>query len=127
MSQLKEDKYKDLYASKCEVLNTYKNKAVVKVSESENLIAKKIGQINSGDKVNVFKMPILAKSDEIFIYLSPLYYLFLGFVFGFLLKNDLFHYLLILGLSILGIIQLLVIRNIYQKLPGTKYVAVREK
>lgn len=118
-------KYKNLYAKDCEVLEIYRNKVIVKVSENKNLIAKKIGSIKRGEKVNLFKIPVINKFVEIFIYLSPIYYLFLGFIFGFLFYNQTYHYLLILGMSILGFIQLFVLKYIIKKLPSNFYIAVK--
>jgi positive regulator of sigma E activity len=123
----KKNKYKDLYAENCEVLDLYRNKAVVKLSEKENLIVKKIGNIKKGDKVEVFVKPTLSRVEEILIYISPAYYLFLGLVFGFLLGNDLYHYLLILGMTLLGFVQLFALRLLIKKVPETSYVAINKE
>ena len=123
----RKEKYKDLFAEDCEVVEIYRNKAVVKISETKNLITKKIGDIKKGDRVNLFKLKTLTRFTEVFIYLSPLYYLFLGFMFGFLFYNHNYHYLLMLGMSILGFVQLFVLRHITNKLPSSYYVSVKNK
>lgn len=123
----RKEKYKDLFAKDCEVLETYRNKAIVKVSENENLIAKKIGSIKKGETVNLFKMQSVTKFIEVFIYLSPIYYLFLGFVFGFLFYNQNYHYLLMLGMSVLGFVQLFILRYMANKIPPNFYVAVKNE
>lgn len=121
--------YKDLYAKNCEILEVLRNKVVVKISSDETLIARKIGNLKRGDKVNIYEAPFLDRMDEVLIYSSPLYYLFLGIVFGFLFPVDTYstyHFLLIIGLTFLGFIQLFVIRNILKKQPKTKFIALDE-
>lgn len=124
----KNDKEKDeLYAKNCEVLEIFRDKAVIKVSEDDTLIARRIGKIKKGDKVDVYKRPILDKVDEVLIYLSPLYYLFLGIVFGFLLPSNIYatyHYLFVLSLTILGFAQLFIIKNYLKKRPNAKFIAL---
>ena len=124
MKYNKKNKYKDLYASNCEVLDLYKNKAIVKISEKENLIAKKIGNVKKGDKVAIFVKPDLRRIEEILIYISPAYYLLLGLIFGFLFHNDLYHYILIVGMTLIGFIQLFALKFIIKKAPETFYVAI---
>ncbi|MDD4110753.1 MAG: SoxR reducing system RseC family protein [Clostridia bacterium] len=125
MRKIKKEKYNELIADNCEVLDLYKNKVVVKISKKEKLIAKKIGILKKGDKVKVYKKPALSKIEQIFIYISPVYYLILGFVFGFLFNNDLFHYLFILGATVLGFIQLFILKYFTEKAPSTVYVAIK--
>lgn len=126
MKKLKREKLGDLVANKCEVLELYKNKVIVKVADKESLIAKKNGNIKKGDKVNIFKKNLLSRTEEFFIYVSPVYYMILGFIFGFLLSNDLFHYLLILGATVLGFVQLFILKHfLIEKAPSTIYVAVK--
>lgn len=126
MKKLKREKLGDLVANKCEVLELYKNKVIVKVADKESLIAKKIGNIKKGDKVNIFKKNLLSRTEEFFIYVSPVYYMILGFIFGFLLSNDLFHYLLILGATVLGFVQLFILKHfLIEKASSTIYVAVK--
>src|SRR5574344_3018354 len=124
---VKQEKYKDLVAKDCEILDLYRSKVVVKISEKENLIAKKIGKLKKGDRVNIFKMQTVNKVEEILIYISPVYYMILGFIFGFLFSNDLFHYLLVLGMTILGFAQLFILKFVVQKLPLSFYVSVNKE
>lgn len=126
MNKIKREKYKDLVAESCEVLDLYKNKAIVNVSDKENLIAKRIGRIKKGDKVNLFKMQTINRIDEILIYISPVYYMILGFIFGFLFNHDLYHYLLILGLTLIGFIQFFVLKYLIKKMPLYYYVAINK-
>ena len=127
MRKNKKEKFSDLVVSNCEVLELYKNKVIVKVANKENLIAKKIGNIKKGDMVNIFKKPVLTRTEEFFVYVSPVYYLILGFIFGFFFNNDLFHYLLILGATVLGFIQLFILKHfIIEKAPSIVYVAIKK-
>lgn len=123
---MRKEKYENLYASDCEVVELYRNKAVIKISEKENLIAKKIGKVKKGDKVKIYKKEIIGRFEEILIYISPLYYLFLGFVFGFLFYNDLYHYLLILGMTVIGFAQLFGLRTLFRKATPVAYIAVTD-
>lgn len=125
--EIQKDEHQDLYASDCEILEVFKNKVLVKVSDNESLVASKIGKIKKGEKVDIYKKPFLDRADEILIYLSPLYYLFLGIVFGFLFPKDTYatyHYLLIVGLTFVGFIQLFLIRYRLKKMPKTRFVAL---
>lgn len=120
----KKKKYDNIFVENCEVLEVYKRKAIIKVAEKENLIVKQIGKLKKGDKVNVYSQATVSRIEEIFVYLSPIYYVIIGIIFGLLFNNDLYHYLLILGLSFMGFMQLFGLRALIKKMPSVIYLAV---
>ncbi len=116
----------ELVEKDCRILDVYRNKVIVNCSTGK-LITERLEEVKKGDIVEVYKIPFLGKITEILIYLSPLYYLLIGFGLGFLFGNDLYHYLLTVGAMILGIVQMIICKFWLNKSPKYKYVARKQK
>ena len=110
----------NIFKKNCEILEIYKNNVLVKAGD-EKFVAKTTEQLNKQDVVNLYKK--LAKNEiNIFVYLLPIMLFILGFGFGFLFKTELYHFLLILGVTFLGLIVLVIVRVYFLKRNKIKYI-----
>ena len=110
----------NIFKKNCEILEIYKNNVLVKAGD-EKFVAKTTEQLNKQDVVNLYKK--LAKNEiNIFVYLLPIMLFILGFGFGFLFKTELYHFLLILGVTFLGLIVLVIVRVYFLKKNKIKYI-----
>ena len=110
----------NIFKKNCEILEIYKNNVLVKAGD-EKFVAKTTEQLNKQDVVNLYKK--LAKNEiNIFVYLLPIMLFILGFGFGFLFKNELYHFLLVLGVTFLGLIVLVIVRVYFLKRNKIKYI-----
>ena len=110
----------NIFKKNCEILEIYKNNVLVKAGD-EKFVAKTTEQLNKQDVVNLYKK--LAKNEiNIFVYLLPIMLFILGFGFGFLFKTELYHFLLVLGVTFLGLIVLVIVRVYFLKRNKIKYI-----
>lgn len=115
-------KEKEIFKENCTVLEA--NEKVVLVSSGEEkFVAKSNENLEVGQKVNLLKAPFLKSSLEIFIYMIPMITFLFGFGFGFFFEEELYHFLLVIGTTIFGLICLIVIKIFLSKIPTNKYIA----
>ncbi len=115
-------KEKEIFKENCTVLEA--NEKVVLVSSGEEkFVAKSNENLEVGEKVNLLKAPFLKSSLEILIYMIPMITFLFGFGFGFFFEEELYHFLLVIGTTIFGLICLIVIKIFLSKIPTNKYIA----
>lgn len=115
-------KEKEIFKENCTVLEA--NEKVVLVSSGkEKFVAKSNEKLEVGEKVNLLKAPFLKSSLEILIYMIPMITFLFGFGFGFFFEEELYHFLLVIGTTIFGLICLIVIKIFLSKIPTNKYIA----
>ena len=113
---------KEILKENCTVLEA--NEKVVLVSSGEEkFVAKSNEKLEVGEKVNLLKAPFLKSSLEILIYMIPMITFLFGFGFGFFFEEELYHFLLVIGTTIFGLICLIVIKIFLSKIPTNKYIA----
>ena len=114
-------KEREIFKENCTVLEA--NEKVVLVSSGEEkFVAKSNEKLEVGQKVNLLKAPFLGYALEILIYLLPMITFLFGFGFGFFFKEELYHFLLVIGTTIFGLICLVLIKIFLSKIPTNKYI-----
>lgn len=114
-------KEKEIFKENCTVLEA--NEKVVLVSSGEEkFVAKSNEKLEVGQKVNLLKEPFLSCALEILIYMLPMITFLFGFGFGFFFKEELYHFLLVIGTTIFGLICLVLIKIFLSKIPTNKYI-----
>ena len=118
-------KEKELFKENCTVLE--QNENIVLVScENEKIVAKSNGKVAVGEKVNLFKIPYYSQVCEILIYLIPFFTFLLGFGFGFFFKDEIYHFVLVIGTTILGLAILVFVKFSIAKYPKNKYIIEKQ-
>ena len=110
-----------IYKKDCEVLEVVGKKVLVK-KDGEKFVAETNEKLNKQDRVNIIKTSKELTLLESFIYFIPVVLFLIGFGFGFIFKENLYHYLLVLGLTLIGFIIVLFIKLFLAKFKKNKYI-----
>ena len=117
---------KNLVSNEAIITEKYKNKALVNFTlngENVSKVVKLTKTANKGDTVTVYQIPRFNVVLTVLYSLLPLLMFALGMGLGFLLNNEIYHYVLAAGSALFGFGIVVLVRFLVVKYNPYKYIA----
>ena len=96
------------------IKEVYKNKALVECDNFKQVVTLKSNK-QVGESVSLYKTHKFNLFVRVLFYIAPLILTLLGFGLGFLFANQLYHYILMASLGLLGFLVVLFVKLFYIK------------
>lgn len=115
---------KEIVSTQAKIEERIKNKALVSYVEGEETkkVVARIKKKNiKNNNITLYKTSKINNAQNILLIFMPLILFLIGFGFGFLFKNQVYHYILSASIAIVGFIIAVVIKLIFNKFAKKAY------